>query len=68
MDSITSNVLTRAEACAFIGCSRTTLYRMEQNGILEGMYYNIGRIRYYYTASLEAWKKSGGQRYLHIRK
>lgn len=55
-----SNVLTRKEACAFIGCGRTKLYQLERNGELEGTYYEVGRKRYYYTSSLEQWKRNGG--------
>lgn len=54
------NVLTRKEACSFLGCSRTKLYQLEQSGVLENTYYDVGRKRYYYTDALERWKQNGG--------
>ncbi len=53
--------LTREEACKFLGCGMTKLYELERSGKLKGMYYTIGRKRYYITAYLEQWLLSGGE-------
>ena len=55
------NVLTRAEACRELKCSRSKLYQLEKNGQLIGTYYDVGRKRYYYTDCLEKWKRNGGE-------
>lgn len=57
--------LTRDEAAAYLMCSRSKLYRMEQAGLLTGTFYDIGaglrNRRLYIKDKLDEWMLAGGE-------
>lgn len=56
------NRLTRLEAAEFLGCSKSAFYGLEKSGRLDGLYYKIGRRKYYIKEKLEAWAMGGGEK------
>ncbi|MBR4892602.1 MAG: hypothetical protein IKZ35_01290 [Clostridia bacterium] len=55
-----SNRLTRQQASAYIGCSLSTLDKLQREGYLEGTYLELYNRRYYFTAKLDEWMLKGG--------
>ena len=62
------NRLYRTEAAKYIGCSASTLYRLEKMGLMEGTYYTFGNRRLYITAKLDEWIENGGELGAYERK
>lgn len=62
------NRLYRLEAAEYIGCSPSTLYRLEKMGLMDGTFYQIGRRRIYITAELDKWIENGGELGAYERK
>lgn len=55
------NRLFRTEAAEYIGCSVSTLDRMQRMGLMEGTYYTFGNRKVYITDELDKWLRNGGE-------
>lgn len=62
------NRLYRNEAAKFIGCSTSTLTRLEKTGLMDGTFYTFGNRKIYITEELERWIKNGGELGAYERK
>ena len=62
------NRLYRKEAAEYIGCSPSTLYRLEKQGLMDGTFYTFGNRRLYITEELDKWLKAGGEMGAYERK
>ncbi len=62
------NRLYRNEAAEFIGCSTSTLSRLERMGYMDGTFYTFGNRKIYITEELENWIKNGGELGAYERK
>lgn len=55
------NRLFRDEAAEYIGCSPSTLWRLEKMHLMDGTFYTLGRRKIYITAELDKWILNGGE-------
>ena len=68
MENHIMNRLYRKEAAEFIGCSTSTLSRLERMGLMDGTFYTFGNRKIYITEALERLVKNGGELGAHERK